>query len=82
MQCVGWIRFKGYLQTDGYAGYEQYGKQAGGTHLCCWAHARREFFGVRANVGHVLNWHWSLSENSIRSKPMYFQMRYLVGLTL
>jgi transposase len=41
--------FKGYLQTDGYAGYEQYGKQAGVTHLCCWAHARREFFEARAN---------------------------------
>lgn len=41
--------FKGYLQTDGYAVYEQYGKQTGATHLCCWAHARREFFDARAN---------------------------------
>ena len=35
--------FKGYLQTDGYAVYEQYGKKKGVTHLACWAHARREF---------------------------------------
>lgn len=35
--------FRGYLQTDGYAGYEQYGKKEGVTHLACWAHARREF---------------------------------------
>lgn len=35
--------FRGYLQTDGYAGYEQYGKKEGVTHLACWAHARREY---------------------------------------
>lgn len=35
--------FKGYLQTDGYAVYQKYGKQQEVTHLACWAHARREF---------------------------------------
>src|SRR5690554_3880432 len=35
--------FKGYLQTDGYAVYEKYGKKKEITHLACWAHARREF---------------------------------------
>lgn len=35
--------FKGYLQTDGYAGYEAIGKRTGIVHLFCWAHARREF---------------------------------------
>ena len=35
--------FKGYLQTDGYAGYKAYGKKSDITHLGCWAHARREF---------------------------------------
>ena len=35
--------FKGYLQTDGYAGYDKYGKKKDITHLACWAHARREF---------------------------------------
>ncbi|MFC3199488.1 IS66 family transposase, partial [Parapedobacter deserti] len=35
--------FRGYLQTDGYAAYEKYGKKKGITHLACWAHARREF---------------------------------------
>src|SRR5690606_9491421 len=34
--------FKGYLQTDGYAVYEKYGKKKEITHLACWAHARRE----------------------------------------
>lgn len=35
--------FKGYLQTDGYAVYEKYGRRKDITHLACWAHARREF---------------------------------------
>ena len=35
--------FKGYLQTDGYAAYQKFGKKKGITHLACWAHARREF---------------------------------------
>ena len=33
--------FKGYLQTDGYAVYEKYGRRKDVTHLACWAHARR-----------------------------------------
>ena len=35
--------FKGYLQTDGYKGYEKIGRQPEITHLFCMAHARREF---------------------------------------
>ncbi|WP_345271181.1 IS66 family transposase [Nibrella viscosa] len=35
--------FVGYLQSDGYGVYSQYGRQAGVTHLACLAHARREF---------------------------------------
>ena len=35
--------FKGFLQTDGYALYEQYGNKAGITLLHCMAHARRKF---------------------------------------
>lgn len=35
--------FKGYLQTDGYAGYEKVSRQQGIIHLSCWSHARREF---------------------------------------
>ena len=34
--------FKGYLQSDGYAVYEKYGKKKEVTHLACWAHTRRE----------------------------------------
>jgi len=35
--------FHGYLQTDGYAVYNQYDSKKGVTHLACWAHARRYF---------------------------------------
>jgi transposase len=35
--------FRGYLQTDDYAGYHALGKTADITPLGCWAHARRKF---------------------------------------
>ena len=35
--------FKGYLQTDGYAGYEGLADREDIVHLACWAHARRKF---------------------------------------
>lgn len=41
--------FTGYLQTDGYGVYNKLGKQAGVTHMACWAHARREFDKAQAN---------------------------------
>lgn len=41
--------FNGYLQTDGYQGYEKYAALPGVTHLCCWAHARRKFFEAQQN---------------------------------
>ena len=39
----GW---KGYLMTDGYAGYHQVGRNEGVELLACWAHARRYFVDV------------------------------------
>jgi transposase len=41
--------FRGYLQTDGYGGYEKIGRRAQVTHLFCWAHSRREFEKALAN---------------------------------
>ena len=35
--------YKGYLQTDGYSGYNDAGNQPGIIHVGCWAHARRYF---------------------------------------
>ena len=35
--------FSGYLQTDGYSGYEKLAKSENIIQLACWAHARRKF---------------------------------------
>jgi len=38
--------FKGYMQTDGYPGYNVVALQEGITQLGCWAHARRRFADI------------------------------------
>jgi transposase len=35
--------FTGYLQTDGYGGYNDLAKRETITHVACWAHVRRKF---------------------------------------
>ena len=35
--------YSGFLQTDGYAGYNAIGEKEGIIHVACWAHARRRF---------------------------------------
>ena len=41
--------FCGYLQTDGYAGYNQITARSGIVHLACMAHIRRKFFDAQNN---------------------------------
>jgi transposase len=36
--------YSGYLQTDGYSGYNKIGIKPGVIHVGCWAHARRYFY--------------------------------------
>ena len=38
--------YQGYIQTDGYSGYDALGAQKGIVHVGCWAHVRRKFFEV------------------------------------
>jgi transposase len=38
--------FEGYVQTDGYKGYDFLDQEKGITHVGCWAHARRKFMDV------------------------------------
>lgn len=38
--------FKGYVQTDGYSGYDFLDHQKDIRHVGCWAHARRKFMDV------------------------------------
>jgi transposase len=50
--------FEGYLQTDGYSAYLQFGQKQEITHIGCWAHARRYFEKAldynKANASHVM----------------------------
>jgi transposase len=39
--------YKGFVQTDGYDGYQELGNQPGIVHVGCWAHARRKFFEAK-----------------------------------
>lgn len=41
--------FKGYLQTDGYEVYEQFGQRSDVIHVGCMAHARRKFTEALSN---------------------------------
>jgi transposase len=43
--------FKGYVQTDGYNGYDALGRKAGIVMVGCWAHARRKFHDVLQAAG-------------------------------
>jgi len=38
--------YTGYVQTDGYSGYDFLDRKEGVVHLACWAHARRKFVNV------------------------------------
>jgi transposase len=38
--------YEGYVQTDGYAGYDKLGREPGILMLGCWAHVRRKFVDV------------------------------------
>lgn len=38
--------YSGYIQTDGYTGYDNFGSQPGIIHVGCWTHARRMFVVV------------------------------------
>jgi len=43
--------YKGYVQTDGYAGYDFLDKDEGIIHVGCWAHVRRKFVDVISASG-------------------------------
>jgi transposase len=43
--------YSGYLQTDGYVGYETVGERKGITHLGCMSHVRRKFVDVQKGAG-------------------------------
>jgi transposase len=44
-------KYKGVVQTDGYAGYDFLDKQSDIHHIGCWAHARRKFMDADKGSG-------------------------------
>lgn len=48
--------FKGYLQTDGYAGYNEVGRRSDVVQLACFAHARRKFEHALKNDKKRASW--------------------------
>lgn len=44
--------YRGFVQTDGYDGYEELGRQPGIVHVGCWAHVRRKFFEAKVVSKH------------------------------
>ena len=50
-------KFEGYLQTDGYAGYNDIGKKNGIIQLGCMAHARRYFNDARQSDPERADWY-------------------------
>jgi transposase len=73
---------KGYVQTDGYAGYTYLASLQNITHLSCWAHARRYFEKALQNdkekAEHVLKLIQLLYaiESLARESKMTHQQRY------
>ena len=55
----GWVAgdligdYQGYVQTDGYQGYERPCSRSGITHVGCWAHVRRPFKDAADALGKV-----------------------------
>lgn len=78
--------FKGYVQTDGYAGYTYLTSLQGITHLSCWAHARRYFEKALSNdqekASHVLKLVQLLYaiESLARESGMSHEQRYELRL--
>ena len=46
--------FTGFLQADGYAGFNELYRAGGMTEVACWAHVRRKFFDIHAANGSPL----------------------------
>ena len=76
--------FKGYLQTDGYAVYEYFGKKSEVQLLNCMAHARRKFDEAKSNdlirAEHVLTEIQKLYAVERHAKEQGLSIQQIVGL--
>jgi transposase len=71
--------YTGFLQTDGYDGYNAIGEKEGVVHVGCWAHARRKFIeafkvsGGEGSAGTLIAMIGSLYEIENRLRAAFFQ---------
>jgi len=74
--------FKGYLQTDGYGGYNEVGRRKDVTQLACFAHARRKFEKALSNDKKRASWmlrhirYLYLVERRARADGLSYEERY------
>lgn len=74
--------FKGYLQTDGYGGYNEVGRRPNVTQLACFAHARRKFESALSNDKQRASWmlkhirYLYLVERRARDDGLTYEQRY------
>ena len=71
--------YSGFLQTDGYDGYNAIGEKPGVVHVGCWAHARRKFVealkvsGGEGSAGEVIAMIGSLYDIENRLRAKFFE---------
>ncbi len=74
--------FKGHLQTDGYAGYNEVGRSQNVIQLACFAHARRKFENALSNDKKRASWmlkhirYLYLVERRARDGSLSYEERY------
>ncbi len=74
--------FKGHLQTDGYAGYNEVGRRKDVIQLACFAHARRKFENALSNDKKRASWilkhirYLYLVERRARDGGLSYEERY------
>lgn len=74
--------FKGYLQTDGYSGYNEVGRRADVVQLACFAHARRKFEKALKNDKKRASWmlkrirYLYMVERRARDGGLSYEKRY------
>ena len=74
--------FKGHLQTDGYAGYNEVGRREDVIQLACFAHARRKFENALSNDKRRASWvlkrirYLYMVERRAREMELSYEERY------
>jgi len=76
--------FRGFLQSDAYAGYNEVAATPGVEMVGCWAHARRKFFDARPNdrerAEQMIGWVKQLYEVEENAREAHFSPEQRLAL--